>query len=368
VPGQPLSSGKACIQSPDCIQLPASVSLPSFCFFIVELHLECCHSTCFLWIFNPINLFYNDLMWLNTGPTTFFLVLSMYFLLKKNWALSSIFLGVATSLKQTAVLLFPLYLIWMFRTTGLPRKKILAYFVLYAAILAIVSTPYLFQNPQSYLWALQLPILGNPPGASGNIPSIFVYDLSQPTRITTFLGLVRFVDLKAFTVDTYYALNYIFAVSFIAMLIQFGVGLRNFPKSVVLSWKWLTLKISRREKKTSAEVFADLNTKSLPKFQASTALNATNLILFCLIALLLFLSFFGRGVYKYYFAGITPFALPLFSTRKGAILFEIFSAALIFLPREATPWMAVLLITMIPSLVQSGNKVNTDQVLVTPAI
>ena len=28
-----------------------------------------------IWVFNPINLFYNDLMWLNPGPTTFFLML-----------------------------------------------------------------------------------------------------------------------------------------------------------------------------------------------------------------------------------------------------------------------------------------------------
>ena len=77
-----------------------------------------------LWIFNPINLFYNDLMWLNTGPTTFFLVFSIYFLLKKNYTLSSVFLGISTSLKQTAILLFPIFLIWMLRSSTFPRKKI----------------------------------------------------------------------------------------------------------------------------------------------------------------------------------------------------------------------------------------------------
>ncbi|MFI5421005.1 MAG: hypothetical protein ACHQ1H_08565 [Nitrososphaerales archaeon] len=315
-----------------------------------------------LWIFNPINLFYNDLMWLNTGPTTFFLMFSIYFLLKKNYTLSSVFLGISTSLKQTAILLFPIFLIWMLRSSSLPRKKILAYSVLYAAILVIISTPYLFQNPQSYLWALQLPILGNPPGTSGNIPTTFVYDLSQPTRLTTFIGLVRFANLTSLAVDTYYALNYIFALSYLVMLIQFAVGLRNFPKVLSLSFGWLARKISGKKGVDDGEG-TPLRNRLFAGLNFSTALTANNLMLYCLVAVLLFLSFFGRGVYKYYFAGITPLALPLFSSKKSGILFEIFSAVLIFIPREATPWMAVLLITMIPTLIQQGRITASNQVI-----
>jgi hypothetical protein len=89
---------------------------------------------------------------------------------------------------------------------------------------------------------------------------------------------------------------------------------------------------------------------------------ARTLILYCFVALLLFLSLFGRGAYKYYFAGVTPFAVPLFSKKMGALIFEAFSAAVILLPREVTPWMAVLLITLLPNLMQSrSSSVEVEQ-------
>ena len=216
--------------------------------------------------------------------------------------------------------------------------------------------------PISYLWALQLPILGNPPGTSGNIPSTFVYDLSQPTRLTTFIGIVKFANLTSLAVDSYYVLNYLFAISYIAMLIQFAVGLRNFPRVVKLSFKYLGQRISGKKVVSDGEV-ANSKNPLFGGLNFSTAMTANNLMLYCLVAVLLFLSFFGRGVYKYYFAGITPLALPLFSSRKSGILFEIFSAVLVFIPREATPWMAVLLITMIPTLIQQGKIATSDQVI-----
>ncbi len=257
------------------------------------------------WIFNPINLFYNDLMWLNPGPTTFFLMLGIYFFLKQRWIFSSLALAVSTGFKQTAVILIPILLVIMLKTVGFTKKTI-AFVTLYVASLILISTPYIFQKPQTYFWALQFPILGNPPGAGPSTPTTFVYNLSQPTRLTTFLGLVKFANLQWLAVDTYAYLNYIFAIAYVILILH--------------------LYFTRRK------------------------LTTNDYILYLFTALLLFFTFFGRGVYKYYFAGVTPLALPLFSSRKGAIIFEAFSLILLFIPREVTPWMALLLITFVPNL------------------
>ncbi len=258
-----------------------------------------------IWIFNPINLFYNDLMWLNPGPTTFFLMLGIYLFLKQKWAFSSIALAVSTGFKQTAVILFPILLVIMWKTVGFTKKTI-AFITLYISSLVVISTPYIFTNAQTYFWALNLPILGNPPGAGPSAPATFVYDLSQPTRLTTFLGLVKFANLQSLAVATYPYLNYIFAISYAILLLH--------------------LYFTKRK------------------------LTSNDYLLYLFTALLLFFTFFGRGVYKYYFAGLTPLAIPLFSTKRGAIIFEAFSLILLFVPREVTPWMALLLITFVPSL------------------
>jgi hypothetical protein len=80
------------------------------------------------------------------------------------------------------------------------------------------------------------------------------------------------------------------------------------------------------------------------------------LLIYSLTAFLLFLSLFGRGDYKYYFASISPLAVPLFATKSRATVFEIFSATLLLLPREVTPWMAILLITFMPQLIGSEES------------
>jgi hypothetical protein len=311
-----------------------------------------------IWIFNPINLFYNDLMWLNPAPTTFFVMLSIYLLLKKEWTFSSISLAIATGLKQTAVLLFPIFFIWMLRTTGVARRKILAYSVLYVAALVLISTPYVFQNPQSYFWSLQLPIFGTPPGGSSINPTTFEYDLSQPTRITTFLGLIKFVNLQSFTVATYNYLNYVFGFFYVLVLLEFGIGLRNLRSALTL--------FSRRSPGVSKPVQISSIQKlpsqpeTLKKPRVLSFLErpptANELLIYCLSALLLFLALFGRGDYKYYFAGVTPLAIPLFQSKKRAIIFAAFSAALVLLPREVTPWMAVLLLTAVPQLIGSYEE------------
>lgn len=307
-----------------------------------------------VWIFNPINMFYNDLMWLNPGPTTFFLVLSIYLLLKHKLAYSAVALAVATGFKQTAVLVAPIFLIWMIRSMGF-SKKILAYAALYISLLFLISSPYIFQDPQQYFWALQIPIFGNPPGV-GPTTQTFVYDLSQPTRLTTFIGLVRFADLKSLALATYSVLNYLFIASYVILLARVVMDFHDLARML----RHLSGRISRSLRSTGEDFKASVDSV-VPQQLLKREISANDMLIYCLVALLLFFSFFGRGVYKYYFAGITPLALPLFATKRGMLIFTFFDIALLFIPREATPWFAILLITLMPGLLTQTERPGSAQ-------
>ncbi|MDG6997566.1 MAG: hypothetical protein JRN15_00445 [Nitrososphaerota archaeon] len=272
-----------------------------------------------VWIFNPINLFYSDLMWLNPAPTTFFLLLAILFFLKKNWIASSAALAVSTGFKQISVLVFPILLIALWKTVGFSRR-LFAFVASYIGFLVLISVPYIYQNPQQYLWALQLPILGNPPGTGNGTPTQFVYNLSQPTRLTTFIGLIKFTNLQSLAVATYGYLNY----AFISIAI------------VLFAWLFL-----RRSKVSKEEILS-----------------------YSFIIIALFFALFGRGVYKYYFLTLTPLGALIFSSKKAMIMFEVFSIALVMLPREVTPWLAILLITLIPSF---GLNLG-GETIVSPAV
>ena len=324
--------------------------------FVFSGNVRYAFAVSLVWVFNPLNLFYNDFLWLNPGPTTFFLVLGIYFFLKQKWFYSSIILAISTGFKQTAVIIFPLLIMIMLKTAGFTRKTI-AFVTLYVSTLVVISSPYVFQIPQSYFWSLQLPIFGNPPGTGSSFPTTFSYDLSQPTRLTTFFGLIKYVNLQSFALASYHYLDYLFLVGYIALLLQAGVGLTNCPRlishylrQVQLLLEWIGGRIMLRRNLPPLSSY--LGTR--PVLELAPA-NGTNTLLYCFVALLLFFTFFGRGVYKYYFAGLTPLGIPLFSSKKGALIFEAFSVVLLLIPREVTPWMALLLITLVPSLRTMGN-------------
>jgi hypothetical protein len=276
-----------------------------------------------IWSLNPINLFYNDLMWLNPGPTTFFLILSLYFFLKKNWFLSSLSLAISTGFKQVSIVFLPILLILLWRALGFSRKLFL-YIFTYVVSMILISIPYILPSysngqwnltsAQNYFWSLNFPILGYPSNVT-NSPPTFSISLSEPVRLTFFIGMIRSVQLQDLAAATYLYLNYVLAVAYAALLVVVFFKSR---KSSFLTWN--------------------------------------GVFIFCMSALLIFLAFFGRGVYKYYFATLTPLALPLFTTKKTAILFEIFSLGLILVPREATPWFALLLLTLLPMVYSVNHR------------
>ena len=261
-----------------------------------------------LWIVNPLNLFYSDLIWLNPAPTTFFLILAFYLFMKEKWLFASIALAISTGFKQVSIIFFPLMIILLWRTKGF--SKSLLYFILsYVGLVLLISAPYLFENPRFYLFALSFPALGTPSGYS-SAPPTFSADLSQPVRLTFFLGLVKFVNLTTLASTTYQYLDYFFAIAFLIFLVYVLFRKSTFTKG--------------------------------------------DAIVLGLAAMLIFFGLFGRGIYKYYFASLTPLAIPFMTSKRSAILFELFSVAILLAPREVSPWMALLMLTFLPNVL--GNR------------
>jgi hypothetical protein len=286
--------------------------------FLVQRNSKLAFAAALAWSANPLNLLYNDLMWLNTAPTTFFLLLALYALLKERYPLSGVLLAISTGYKQVSFIAFPLFAVLIWKAQGF-SKKFAAFLTAYASCVLVISTPYIFTKTQFYLWALSLPILGTPSGySSGQIScnlsattSCFSYGLSDPTRITTFLGLFPGTTLGNLAAVSYQYLDFAFAGSYVVLLCYIIATRRKFTKN--------------------------------------------DIIVLTLAAFLIFFALFGRGVYKYYFTTVSAFGVLFFRSIRGILLFEGFSLAILLLPREVLPWMAVLLLTTIPGALTEVN-------------
>lgn len=268
-----------------------------------------------IWAANPINLFYGDLMWLNTAPTTFFLILAVYLFLKESWLASSLALAVSTGLKQVSLIFFPVLLIFLYRSKGV-SKKFVIFSSTYILSLIIISTPYVFTETQYYFWSLGLPLLGIPASAPSVQPT-FSTSLSEPVRITTFLGYVSTRAAK-FVSESYLYLDYVLAaVMAVLLLIYLAVGSVQFRSS------------SAKSKNAAESNFSG------------------EVLLFTLAILLIFLALYGGGIYKYYFVTVTPLATLLFTKKSAMIVLEATMVFLFLAPREITPWVAVFLLFFI---------------------
>lgn len=292
-----------------------------------------------VWAANPINLFYNDLMWLNTAPATFFLVCAIYLFLKQQWLLSSLSLAVSTGFKQISMIIFPVLLIFLFKSSGF-SKKLFAYIAIYVLTFVLISTPYIFTETQYYFWSLDFPFLGIPRSAPTVQPT-FSTSFSDPIRITTFLGYISggFVGIVT---ESYLYLNYFLLAAILMVLIFLVVDpIRDLSGDP--GWN-LKISILRNRPPSNNEPQTPFHNSILrKKYSASPE----RVIGFCLATFLIFLGFYGGGIYKYYFAEITPLAIPFFKKRAGLIFFEAISIILIFVPREISPWIALIFLVFL---------------------
>lgn len=230
----------------------------------------------------PINLWYNDFLWLNPSPMASFILLAIYAFLSKKYKASLTCLAIATLFKQIASILFPVFLVTLLSTSN--RKDVIQNAVLYCTTCFFGSLPYIITIPAYYLWSLGVPGFGSDwQGVK------FTYYFGSPTNLAIVLGEDAYNPSKPLLWTT--------------LLLSL----------VLLCWR---------------------------TYKART--NDIELITHILYALLFFHAFFPRGIYKYYYAAITPFNSMFIRSRRGALVFLGLNILILIIPRYLTPWLSVL--------------------------
>jgi len=255
-----------------------------------------------LYALAPINLLYNDFLWLNPPITTFFTLLSIHFLIEKRYKTSSCTLALATLTKQTSVILFPVFFL-ITKNRG-SMKRALTYALTFISICFLFSLPYIAIFPQLYLWSIGFPGVPIPtplpdyPGWSqpSNVttPQLMTYYAGHPTNLAIPLQLLGFWEA------------YWFAKNSLGIILVFSYAL--------LLWR-----IHRNKGMSHEEV-----------------------VTYSLLAFLIFYSFYSRGIYKYYFASVTPLLASLTKGKRQIYAFIAFNILVLFIPRCLTPLPALI--------------------------
>jgi len=236
----------------------------------------------------PINLWYNDFLWLNPPPMTFFILLAVYAFLSKRYETSFLCLATATLFKQIAFMLFPIFSVALLKKSS--RREVVKNAGLYGAVCFLGSLPYIITIPTYYLWHLGVPGFG-----SGWQGVKFTYYFGSPTNLAIVLGEDAYDPAKPFL--------------WAALLLSL----------VVLCWRTYKAEMTK----------------------------GIELITHTLYALLFFHAFFPRGIYKYYYAAITPFNAMFVRSRRGALAFLGLNTLILIVPRILTPWLSVLLLVLL---------------------
>jgi len=101
-----------------------------------------------VYAFSPFVLYYEDYLWLSSQPMTLFILLAVYLFAEKRPSLSFASLAVAVMFKQEALFVLPAYLAIYARGYG---RETLKGVVIFVAVLAVVSLPFLVAAPRAYL-------------------------------------------------------------------------------------------------------------------------------------------------------------------------------------------------------------------------
>jgi predicted membrane-bound dolichyl-phosphate-mannose-protein mannosyltransferase len=247
----------------------------------------------------PINLFYSDYLWLNTPPMMFFSALAVYEFLSKKYGYAFICLAIATLFKQTALVLFPIFIIALLKETN--RVGAIRNTALYGGVCFLGSLPYIVTIPADYLGSLGFSFF-----QVGSTASPFPYSISASTNLAWIFG-----D------DAYYPAQ------------PFLLG------ALLLSLAVLCLVVYETK-----------------------AIGDKEFITYVLFALLLAHALFPRGIYKYYLAAVTPFGALLVENWETATLFLELNVLLLVIPRILTPWFVLAMLASLLISTRSRQRVS----------
>lgn len=255
-----------------------------------------------LFVLAPTCLYYVDYLFLNPSLTTLFLMLSIYFLIKKRYDFSAIALALSIGFKQTALVAVPVFLFVMWRRKG--TIPTLRYLALIATISFAISLPFIIVSPSLYLAT----ILHAPQGFWSQVPPSYFFISSPPYSfeangpVTLFIPIFMFLlpkgDLQAYANPA----GFFLSVIFIGVYALF-----------------------------------------LYKTAKNTDITERNSLRYVLYALLILFTFFTS--YKYYIAGAIPLFALIVRSKKDALGFIAFNLVLMFVPRYLSSW--ILLIVLI---------------------
>jgi len=261
----------------------------------------------------PAALWYNSLLWLNPPPSTFFLLLSTYFLLSKRVKLSATSFALATLYKQTVLAALPVMLISVYRWSS--KRGFIWFIVIFAALVSLVSMPYLALFPSLYLWALGFPGLPTPPPYVPEDLTLWEYNIVKPTNLGTVFGVFGAPWLAIFLRQN---LIYIISAAFAAFTLIF-YRIRTIDEETFLRY--------------------------------------------LLYSQLLFILLFPRGSYKYFYTTTLPF-FALGCKKKGDIVtFTAINIALLLVPRFFEPWFALVVMLFVHALArENAAMLRNDKV------
>jgi len=272
-----------------------------------------------LFTLSPINLFYNDFLWLNPPLVTFFALLSTYFVLAGRYELSAVSLAASFGFKQTGLALFPVLLVLVLKRAG--WKKALGYVAFFVAVAVAISMPYLATAPQHYLGCVtmfKLPFWPRPETGSEYYQRIWPWWIETNTT----------QPVATYPVQGNSPVNSAFPVFVLASQGKQGDELFAYFN----------------EFNGKAAVLLDLALLSsfcvlLLKVYRSRDVGDRGAVKYLLLSLILFHSFYERGVFKYYYATVTPFLALFMSSRVRGALFVLFSFFTFLVPRYLSPWI-----------------------------
>lgn len=281
----------------------------------------------FLFMINPLNLYYIDYAWLNTSIFTLFTVISIYFLIENRFNFAFLFLSLSIMCKQFSGILLPIFLIRYSRIMQDMSYSKLKQFKNYLKILSVFLLPIILLS----------------------IPYILPFYPDFPDYFYHIFAMGSFesnLSLPSYTIPID------FAVPFIAINLPL-----NALQILKYSIEYYILLI------TSTIIICSIYS-FLIKRNDLKSYNKNTMII-CLILLISMTLFFPRGFYKYY----TVLFVPLMSImimknlkRNGwnnwkkniteiitdlisIGIYLLFSISIIFIHRYFTPLILLFMIS-----------------------
>lgn len=121
--------------------------------------------TSLFWLFNRWTLLIVRVDHIDFIPL-FFLVLSLLVIRKSKWA-SLLFFSISLAIKQFAVFLIPIYLIWIWQKSDTNKaKEVLIATIVILSVPVVTSLPFLFWNAPGFIKSILFSATRNPEGNS----------------------------------------------------------------------------------------------------------------------------------------------------------------------------------------------------------